>query len=205
MKFYSQKIFPYLLDWSMSAANFNAYRQELLANASGDVLEIGFGTGLNLSYYPEEIEKLIAIDANPGVLSIAQKRIQASQISVQQQLLNGENLPMLDNTFDTVVSTWTLCSITNVEKAIQEIYRVLKPGGKFIFIEHGLSSETQVQVWQNRLTPLQKIIGDGCHLNRNIKQLIASKFESVNVKEFYAEGIPKVFSYFYQGIATKLT
>jgi ubiquinone/menaquinone biosynthesis C-methylase UbiE len=189
----------------MSAANFNAYRQELLANASGDVLEIGFGTGLNLSYYPEEIEKLIAIDANPGVLSIAQKRIQASQISVQQQLLNGENLPMLDNTFDTVVSTWTLCSITNVEKAIQEIYRVLKPGGKFIFIEHGLSSETQVQVWQNRLTPLQKIIGDGCHLNRNIKQLIASKFESVNVKEFYAEGIPKVFSYFYQGIATKLT
>ncbi|WP_245915916.1 class I SAM-dependent methyltransferase [Merismopedia glauca] len=187
----------------MSAANFNAYRQELLANASGDVLEIGFGTGLNLSYYPESIHQLIAIDANPGVLPLAQKRIQSSQINVEQQLLNGEKLPMPDNTFDTVVSTWTLCSIAKVEKAIQEIYRVLKPGGKFLFIEHGLASEPGIRVWQNRLTPFQKIVGDGCHLNRNIKQLLENQFESVTLQEFYAENVPKVLGYFYQGIATK--
>lgn len=203
MNFYSEKIFPYLLDWSMSAANLNAYRQEVLSNAQGNVLEIGFGTGLNLPYYPETIQQLVAIDSNPGTLSIAQKRIQSSPIQVDRQLLNGEKLPMLDNTFDTVVSTWTLCSITNIDRAIQEIHRVLKPGGKFIFIEHGLSSESGVQVWQNRLTPIQKIVGDGCHLNRNIKKLVASKFNSLEVKEFYAPGMPKVLSYFYQGIATK--
>ena len=203
MGFYSQRILPYLLDWSLSDPTMAQYRREVLANVTGEVLEIGFGTGLNLSYYPESIDKLVAIDANPGVHTLARKRIQKSHITVDNRVLNGENLPMADNTFDSVVSTWTLCSIAKVEQALQEIYRVLKPGGKFFFVEHGLSNEPQVQVWQNRLNPIQKVIGDGCHLNRNIRQLIEKRFDTVTLKEFYAEKTPKFVGYLYQGVATK--
>ncbi len=204
MGFYSRRILPYLLDWSMSDSSLSKYRQEVLADVQGEVLEIGFGTGLNLSYYPEHLHKLIAIDANPGVNALAQKRLQASSITVDYRVLNGENLPMADKTFDSVVSTWTLCSIANVEQALKEIYRVLKPGGRFFFVEHGLSNEPQIQVWQNRLTPLQKIIADGCHFNRNIRQLIENQFNTLTLEEFYADSMPKITGYLYKGVATKV-
>jgi len=158
---------------------------------------------LNLSYYPPSLEKLVTVDPNLGSNKIAQKRIQASNISVDNRVLNGENLPMNDATFDAVVSTWTLCSIEKVEQALSEIYRVLKPGGKFYFIEHGLSNEPQVQLWQNRLNPLQNIIADGCNLNRNMRELIQKQFDSLAVEEFYLEDLPKVGAYMYQGVATK--
>ena len=99
----------------------------------------------------------------------------------------------------------TLCSIPNIEKALSEIYRVLKPGKQFYFIEHGLSDEATIQVWQNLLTPLQKIIADGCHLNRNMKQLIQTQFNQVEIQEFYGEDMPKIAGYMYQGVATKTT
>ncbi|MBF2004540.1 MAG: class I SAM-dependent methyltransferase [Chlorogloeopsis fritschii C42_A2020_084] len=204
MGFYSQRILPYLIDWSLSDSSLAKYRQEVLAGVTGEVLEIGFGTGLNLSYYPEDIHKIITVDDNPGVQRLAQKRIQTSSITVDHRVLNGENLPMADNTFDSVVSTWTLCSIENVEQALREIYRVLKPGGKFFFVEHGLSNEPEIQVWQNRLTPLQKRIAGGCHFNRNIRQLIESQFDIVSLEEFYAEKTPKIMGYFYKGVATKI-
>ena len=203
MGFYSQKIFPYLLDWSLSDSTFNQYRQEVLAEVEGEVLEIGFGTGLNLSFYPDEIYKLITVDNNPGVHKLAQKRIEKSTITVDNRILSGENLPMADNTFDSVVSTWTLCSIEKVEQAVKEIYRVLKPGGKFFFIEHGLSNEPSIQAWQNRLNPIQKIIADGCHLNRNIRSLVEQQFNQVDVKEFYADKTPKFMGYMYQGVGVK--
>lgn len=205
MGFYSERIFPYLMDWSMSSPNLIKYRQTTLANVKGDVLEIGFGTGLNLSYYPEAIHKIVTIDANPAVDRLALKRIQISPITVDNRILNGEHLPMTDGTFDSVVSTFTLCSITNIEQAISEIHRVLKPGGKFFFVEHGLSNEPGIQVWQNRLTPIQKVIGDGCHLNRNIRQLIEHEFDTLKIEEMYAENLPKVMAYFYQGVAIKAT
>ncbi|MEO0970774.1 MAG: class I SAM-dependent methyltransferase [Cyanobacteria bacterium J06639_18] len=203
MGFYSQKILPYLLDWSMSIPRVSKYRQEILANVEGEILEIGFGTGLNLSYYPENIRKIITVDNNPGVHKLAQKRIGKSSITVDHRILSGENLPMADNTFDSVVSTWTLCSIQKVEQALKEIYRVLKPGGKFFFIEHGLSNEPDIQVWQNRLNPLEKFIADGCHLNRNIRQIIEQQFNHVSLEEFYAENTPKFLGYMYKGIAIK--
>ncbi|MGK7877900.1 MAG: class I SAM-dependent methyltransferase [Xenococcaceae cyanobacterium] len=203
MGFYSEFILPRGIEWTMSKPLFSEYRQEVLADVSGEILEIGFGTGLNLPHYPPHIQKLTTIDTNPGMNKFAKKRIQASKISIDNRVLNGENLPMPDNSFDSVVSTWTLCSIAKVEQAIEEIYRVLKPGGKFFFIEHGLSNETKVQVWQNRLTPLQKIIGDGCHLNRNIKQLIEKKFKILTLEQFYAPKIPKYVGYMYKGVATK--
>jgi ubiquinone/menaquinone biosynthesis C-methylase UbiE len=203
MGFYSQVVFPRLLDWGMSSPDIEKYRQEVLAEVSGEVLEIGFGTGLNIPHYPKHIQKLTTIDVNPGMNALAQKRIDASGIEVDNQLLNGESLPMPDNTFDSVISTWTLCSIAKVNLALQEIYRVLKPGGRFFFIEHGLSNEPKIQVWQNRLTPVQKIIADGCHLNRSMQQLIENYFETVKLEQFYAPDLPKVMGYMYKGVATK--
>ncbi|MDY6897268.1 MAG: class I SAM-dependent methyltransferase [Cyanobacteriota bacterium] len=203
MGFYSQKIFPYLLDWSLSDSTFNQYRQEVLAEVEGEVLEIGFGTGLNLSFYPDEINRIISVDNNPGVHKLAQKRIDNSSITVDHRILSGENLPMADNTFDSVVSTWTLCSIEKVEQAVTEIYRVLKPGGKFFFIEHGLSNEPSIQTWQNRLNPIQNVIADGCNLNRNIREIVEQQFSRVNVEEFYADKTPKFMGYMYQGVAIK--
>lgn len=203
MGFYSQKIFPYLLDWSLSDSTFNQYRQQVLAEVEGEVLEIGFGTGLNLSFYPDEINKIITVDNNPGVHKLAQKRIEKSNVTVDHRILSGENLPMADSTFDSVVSTWTLCSIEKVEQAVKEINRVLKPGGKFFFIEHGLSNEPSIQTWQNRLNPIQNVIADGCNLNRNIRSIVEQQFSQVNVEEFYADKTPKFMGYMYQGVAVK--
>ncbi|MFN6569806.1 class I SAM-dependent methyltransferase [Dendronalium sp. ChiSLP03b] len=203
MGFYSQVIFPRLLDWSLSAPNLAKYRQELLADVTGEVLEIGFGTGLNLAYYPCDIHKITTVDVNPGMNALANKRISDSGITVEQLLLSSENLPMADNTFDSVVSTWTLCSITNVQQALKEVYRVLKPGGRFFFVEHGLSNKLSVQVWQHRLTPIQKVLADGCHLNRDIQKLVEQRFDHVELKRFTPENLPDLMVHLYQGFATK--
>lgn len=203
MGFYSQVILPRLLDWSMSDPLLAKYRQDVLSEVSGEVLEIGFGTGLNLHYYPERIQKITTVDVNPGMNSLAQERIATSSIQVDNKVLNGESLPMADSSFDSVVSTWTLCSIADVNQALKEIHRVLKPGGKFFFIEHGLSDEPKVQDWQNRLNPLQKLLVDGCHLNRNIEKLVDNQFQIISLEKFYAPKYPKTHAYLYKGVATK--
>lgn len=205
MSFYEQRILPYLIDLSCSASAIEKHRRAILAGVTGDILEIGFGTGLNLPYYPESVRKIVTVDSNAGVHTIAQKRIAASPITVEHHVLSGENLPMADCSFDSVVSTFTLCSIPDVAQALAEIYRVLKPGGKFFFVEHGLSCEPNVQVWQNRLTPIQKKIAGGCHFNRNIRELVEHQFEQVRVQELYLENAPKVAAYLYKGTATKVS
>lgn len=203
MGIYSRLIFPRLLELTMSSESMTAYRKELLKDVGGEVLEIGFGTGLNLPHYPATVTSLTTLDPNEGMGKIAQKRIDASPIPVETKLLGGENLPMADESFDNVVCTWTLCSIPNVHQALSEAYRVLKPGGQFFFIEHGLSSEPEIQTWQNRLTPIQRVIADGCHLNRRIDELVRTVFDELTVEEFYAPDLPKVGGYFYRGVATK--
>ncbi|AFY70973.1 Methyltransferase type 11 [Thalassoporum mexicanum PCC 7367] len=203
MGIYSRYIFPALMDWSMSSPEISKYRQQVLAEVSGDVLEIGFGTGLNLPHYPAQVNKLVVVDPNPGMNARAKKRVEAAKIAVESQILNSEVLPMPDRSFDAVVSTWTLCSIVNLEQALSEIARVLKPGGKFYFIEHGLSPEPEVQKWQNRFNPIQKVIGDGCNLNRNISELISRHLRIEKLEEFYMPNTPKIAGYFYQGVAVK--
>ncbi len=200
---YYQFLLPRLLDWSMSDESFSRYRSELLSQVTGDTLEIGFGTGLNLSHYPSSLRALTAIDANPGMSALAERRIRASEIAVDHQVLNGESLPIDDNRFDSVVSTWTLCSIAKVEQALGEIHRVLKPGGRFFFIEHGLSRDRKTQVWQHRLTPIQKALADGCHFDRDIRDLVENQFSQSTIKEFQPENLPAVLRCFYQGIAIK--
>ncbi|MBE9066280.1 class I SAM-dependent methyltransferase [Leptolyngbya cf. ectocarpi LEGE 11479] len=203
MGIYSRLIFPRLLDLSMSGQELSGYRQSLLKSVEGEVLEIGFGTGLNVPYYGDRVTSLTAIDPNEGMAAIANPRIQTSTVKINLQTAKAEALPMAAHSFDAVVCTWTLCSIPNIEQALAEVYRVLKPGGKFFFIEHGLSPESGVGLWQRRLTPIQRRMADGCHLDRPMGSLVHSVFEQVAIEEFYATSLPKVMGYFYQGVATK--
>ncbi len=203
MGLYNDRILPYLIELSMADSILGRYRREVLADVSGDVLEIGFGTGLNLPYYPASVRQIVTVDPNPGVHRLAQQRINASPITVDHRMLSGETLPMADHSFDSVVSTFTLCSIPKIEQALAEIYRVLRPGGQFFFVEHGLSDEPSVQVWQHRLTPLQKRIAGGCHFDRDMGQLIEQQFDQVELEAAYARKVPKVAGYFYRGVAVK--
>ena len=204
MGLYSNVIFPRLLDWFMARGVLAEYRRRLLSDTEGEVLEIGFGTGVNLPYYPPQIRNITAVDRNPGMNAVAQTRIRMSSIVVEHRVVNAETLPMPDHSFDTVVSTMTMCSITDLSQALREIRRVLKPGGKLLFLEHGLSPDPKVQAWQHRLTPVTRLLGDGCHLNRNIQRHIeAHPFRLRAMTQFYLEETPKVGGYMYQGVAVK--
>ncbi len=204
LSFYSQVIFPPICDLLLDNPFVARHRQELLTHAHGDVLEIGFGTGLNLPHYPAQLRKITTVDPNAGMHRLAQRRVKKSGIEVDQRVLSGEKLPFEDNRFDCAVSTFTLCSIEAVSHAISEVYRVLKPGGQFLFLEHGLSTEPSVQKWQRRLNWLKMRLADGCHLDRNMKVLVAAQpFTSVEVEEFYLDGMPKTHGYLFRGVATK--
>jgi ubiquinone/menaquinone biosynthesis C-methylase UbiE len=204
MSFYSSVIFPRLCDFGLDRPHVAKRRQELLAHASGEILEIGFGTGLNLACYPDHVQRLTMVDPNPAMHRLAQKRIQAREIKVDHRVLRGEQLPFDAGSFDCVVSTFTLCSIEDVGKALHEVYRVLSPGGRFLFLEHGLSPDAKVQRWQRRLNWLERWLADGCRLDRNIKELVASKpFSSIESEEGYLEKTPRTHGYLYRGIAVK--
>jgi ubiquinone/menaquinone biosynthesis C-methylase UbiE len=204
MGFYAQVIVPLLCDFGLDRPFVARYRHELLTDAGGDILEIGFGTGLNLPYYPRHVHKVTAVDPNAGMYRKARRRIKQAGVEVDRRLLGGERLPFGDDTFNCVVSTFTLCSIERVEQALREVYRVLKPGGKFLFLEHGLSQEPGVQKWQRRLNGLQMRLAGGCHLDRDMRALVtAQPFASVQIDEFYLEKTPRTHGYLYRGVATK--
>jgi ubiquinone/menaquinone biosynthesis C-methylase UbiE len=204
MGLYSQVVVPLLCDFGLDRPFVARYRRELLAHASGAILEIGFGTGLNLPCYPAHVRKVTAVDPNVGMYRRARGRIKQAGIEVDRRVLGGERLPFEDGAFDCVVSTFTLCSIEDVGQALGEVYRVLKPGGKFLFLEHGLSPEPGVQKWQRRLNWLQMLLADGCHLDRDIRALVTARpFASVQIDEFYIEKTPRTHGYLYRGVATK--
>jgi SAM-dependent methyltransferase len=202
--FYRSIIFPRLCDFFLDKPAVARLRRELLVQACGEVLEIGFGTGLNLPFYPEAVRKLTTVDPNAGMHSLARRRMKNSTIKIDQRVLNGERLPFTDGTFDCVVSTFTLCSIAEVDKAMAEVYRVLRPGGKFLFLEHGLGPEPNVQRWQRRLNWLQIRLGDGCHLDRDIRTLVtAQPFTLEGIEQFYLQKFPKTHGYLTRGLGVK--
>ncbi len=204
MGLYSRFLLPPLLDRAMSSSLIAAERPRALAGVGGDVLEIGFGSGLNLEFYPAGVKRITAVDPNPGLKRIAQRRIEESSIPVEHRMLGGERMPLDSNRFDSAVSTWTLCSIREVEKALSEVFRVLKPGGRFFFIEHGLSPDPGISRWQRRLTPIQKALADGCHLNRDVDRLVESQgLEIIELDNYYLQRIPRIMGFLYRGVARK--
>jgi SAM-dependent methyltransferase len=204
MSFFQQVIFPRLCDFLLNKSLLARHRRQLLAAAQGDVLEIGFGTGLNLPHYPRAVRKLTAVDPNPGMHRLAQKRIKQTGIEVDQHVLGGERLPFEDGRFAYAVSTFTLCSMEEVAQALREGYRVLKSGGTFLFLKHGLSPEPGVQKWQRRLNGLHVRLANGCHLDRDVNAMVAAQpFASVEVEASYLERTPKTHGYLCRGVATK--
>ena len=179
-------------------------RRALLSGVKGEILEIGFGTGLNLPNYPSHVKKVTAVDRNASMNARAEKRIKGASIIVDSYVLNAESLPMKNDTFDSVVTTYTLCTINNIDSALTEVYRVLKPGGRFFFLEHGLSNDPKIQKWQYRLNPIQSFFVDGCRLTRNIRHLIEqADFNLLELDEYYIDDDSKVHGYTYQGVAEK--
>jgi ubiquinone/menaquinone biosynthesis C-methylase UbiE len=170
----------------------------------GEVLEIGFGTGLNLAHYPRGVRRIATADPNPGMERLATRRVAGSGIVVDRRTSTCEALPFESGSFDCVVSTWTLCSIPNVERALGEICRVLRPSGRFIFLEHGLSALPKVQRWQRRLNPIQRLLGDGCRLDLDVPALVRGRpFVDVQFERFEMEGVPRTHGTMYRGVATR--
>ncbi len=202
MGFYEDQILPRGIDWGMSGERFSILRQEYLAGISGRVLEVGFGSGLNLPYFSDTVTHLYALDPSQLGRRLAKKRIQHAPFPVEFVELEGSRFGLPDHSVDAVVSTWTLCTIPDPTAALKEIRRVLKPEGKYCFLEHGLSPDRRVARLQNLWNPMQKWFAGGCHVNREIDHLILnSGFKILDSKNFYMEG-PKVLTYMYGGVAS---
>lgn len=204
MGLYANYIFPRLLDWSLGTPEFGKYRRRALEPARGETLEIGFGTGLNLPYYPEAVTTLTVIDSENMLPERVERRIAACPIPVTKMRLDAQGrLPFADHTFDTVVTTLALCSIADTAAALAEIRRVLKPSGQFVFFEHGRSDDPKVARRQDRFNPVQKIIGVGCNMNRRIDKLIEDAgFRLTQFDRFLLPKTPQLLAEIYRGVAT---
>lgn len=173
MGFYSERIFPWLLDRSLGHPRIEARRAALVGQAQGEVLEIGFGSGATLPFYdPAKVSQLTVVEPSEGMNRRAAARLAASPVPVRSVPGAGERLPFADASFDTVITCLTLCSVDDVPQVLAEIRRVLRPGGRFLFLEHVLSENPGRQRWQHRLTPLQRVIGVGCNLDRDTPALV---------------------------------
>jgi len=204
MGLYASHIFPRLMDYVMRGEEFQRLRRELLQQVSGEVLEIGIGTGLNLAHYGPNVLRVRAVDPAAMLSARVAERRAAVQFPVEITHQEAERLPYQDQIFDTVVSTWTLCSILDPVLALREVGRVLKPGGRFLFLEHGRSDDHKIAVWQDRLNPIQNVIGCGCNLNRQIDQLvIQAGLTIVHLDRFSMPSIPRLAGEMYRGTAVK--
>lgn len=167
-------------------------RRRVCDRLEGDVVEIGFGSGLNVPFYPAEVTRVAAVEPADLGWKLAEKRLRATSIPVERSGLDGQKLPFADNSFDSALSTWTLCTIPDVAAALSEVRRVLKPGATLRFVEHGLAPDEQVRRWQRRLEPLQKRLFGGCHLTRPIVDLLTTAgFTITDLDVFYEEGTPR--------------
>lgn len=201
MSFYDKWILPLLIDIAMRNKEATRYRSQLVPQARGTVLEIGVGSGLNLPFYDAGVEHLYGLDPSEELLVMAKKKARAIAFPIDFLAHSGEEIPLDDAAIDTVVTTWTLCSIPDPVQALLEMKRVLKPGGALLFAEHGLAPEAQVQCWQQRLNPLWGRFAGGCNLNRKMDQLIqAAGFRIEELETAYAKG-PRPMSYIYAGRA----
>jgi SAM-dependent methyltransferase len=191
------------MDWSLRGAQHAEHRRTALLDSSGHVLEIGFGTWLNLPHYPEHVEAVTGVDRERMLEQKVARRVAAAPVPVRQLHLDAASgLPFASDEFDTVVSTWTLCSISDLGTALREIGRVLKPDGRFLFMEHGRSDRGTVARLQDLLNPAQNVIGQGCNLNRRIDVLLEKAgFEIVSLERFQMPKVPRVLGEVYRGAA----
>ena len=204
MSFYGDHILPRCIDLLLSGDEFSKIRSRVVSGLTGDVLEVGFGSGLNVPHYPSGVERVLAVDPATLGRKLAEGRVSASPVPIEYVGLDGASLPLESATIDHVLVTWTLCTIPEVDDALGEVRRVLRPGGQLHFVEHGLSPELGVAKWQHRLTPLQRRLAGGCHLDRPIDRLIEGAGFGLAQLDTYQLRGPRAMSYMYEGVATNL-
>ncbi len=203
MGLYEQQVLPRIIGVVLSGRECTRLRAQVAAGLEGDVLEVGFGSGANVPHLPAGVKQLRAVDPATVGRKLAARRVAASPVPVSYVGLDGEDLPLGDASVDHVLSTWTLCTIPDVGQALREIRRVLRPGGTLRFVEHGRSDRPSIARWQDRITPLQRRIAGGCHLNRSIDTLIVDAGLTLTRLEHPRLPGPEIFGYLFEGVATK--
>jgi len=192
MGIWVERVVPHIINKACGMKVTVPLRERVCAGLAGDVLEIGFGSGHNVPYYPAEVRQVWAVEPSDLAWKLAGARLEATGVPVRRAGLDGQRLPFEDDMFDTALSTWTLCTIPDAHAALTEIRRVLKPGGTLHFVEHGLAPDEKVRRMQRRVEPFNKAVLGGCHLTRRIADLIVtSGFTIKELDEFYEEGAPK--------------
>ncbi len=202
MAFYEDYILPHLVNLAMRNRRLAPYRERVISAAEGRVLEIGVGSGLNLPLYPPQVREILGLEPAPRLLAMSRRL--TSRLSLPVKFIEGsaETIPLGDRSVDTVVTTWTLCTIPAVTQALEEVRRVLTPNGQLLFVEHGLAPDANVRKWQDWLTPAWKRIGGGCHLNRPIRAIVENGgFGITQLETGYMKG-PKPMTFLYEGRAT---
>jgi ubiquinone/menaquinone biosynthesis C-methylase UbiE len=201
MSFYHDIVLPRLCHLIMRNRHLAAYRERVISTAEGRVLEVGIGSGLNLPFYQHRVSEILGLEPAPQLIAMARRAAHTTPAPVTYIEASAEAVPLDDHSVDTVVTTWTLCSIPEVGLALGEMRRVLRPGGRLLFVEHGVAPDKRVHKWQDRLTPLWKRIGRGCHLNRPMPTMIESagfRFDRLNTG--YMPG-PRIMTFMYEGSA----
>ena len=201
MSLYAKFILPRLCHFAMRNRRLLPYRERVVGAAQGRVLEIGMGSALNLPFYRAGVREILGLEPSLQLIAMAKRTAPASLIPATFIEGSAESIPLDDNSIDTVVTTWTLCTIPDAETALNEMRRVLKPGGRLLFVEHGLAPEESVRKWQNFLTPAWKCVSGGCHLNRPIASMIeGAGFRLDRLETGYMPG-PRLMTFFYEGSA----